>query len=395
MEVAPAMDSSKTQSTSLGELAKLFLRLGFIGFGGPAAHIAMMEEEVVKRKGWITHEHFLDLLGVTNLIPGPNSTEMAIHIGLVQSGWRGLIVAGVCFIAPAVAITLVFAQLYVTYGSLPQLAPVIAGMRPAIIAIILGAVYRLGKPLMRKSKVSVAIGLAVASLAVLHFNEIALLFLGGFAGVLWSFRGRLGKHALPALSIALAPFAFVHVATTVAPPDEITAPALGLFFLKIGSILYGSGYVLVAFLQGGLVDARHWLTQTQLLDAIAVGQFTPGPVLSTAAFIGYVLLGVPGATVATLGIFLPSFVFVPLATPFIPKLRSVPTLGAFLDGVNGSSLGLILAVCLSLGASTLVNPISWLVFIGAGAAILVWNLHPALLIIGSALISWMVITIRF
>ena len=382
------MTENQENRGRIGELATLFLKLGSIAFGGPAAHIAMFEDEVVKRRQWITHEHFLDLLGVTNLIPGPNSTEMAIHIGMVRAGWRGLLVAGICFIAPAIAITLLFAHLYVAYGSLPQFAPVVAGMRPAIIAVILGAVYRLGKPLAKKNRAPAIIGMVVAVLALFHISEVALLFAGGFAGTLWANRKRFAKtsHLFPALMLLLP--VVRDASGALVPSDNVTVTAVGLFFLKIGSILYGSGYVLVAFLQGGLVEARHWLTQTQLLDAIAVGQFTPGPVLSTATFIGYILLGFPGATVATIGIFLPSFIFVLIVSPYVSKLRAVPSLAAFLDGVNGSALGLMLAVCITLGAATLANPLMWFIFLASTALILKWNLHPAWLVAGSAAVGW-------
>jgi chromate transporter len=390
----PTAADSQSRPRHLKELAQLFAKLGFIAFGGPAAHIAMMEEEVVKRRKWLTHEHFLDLIGVTNLIPGPNSTEMAIHIGLVRAGWRGLIVAGACFIAPAIAITLVFAYLYVQYGSLPQLAPIVAGIRPAIIAVILGAVYRLAKPIVRKDNSHVVIGFIVTVLALFRINEIVLLFSGGFAVLAWSNRHRF-RNITSAffLMCFLAPLSIPAV-RTVAPLNGITLAGLGLFFLKIGSILYGSGYVLVAFLQGGLVETRHWLTQTQLMDAVAVGQFTPGPVLSTAAFIGYLLLGFPGAAAATVGIFLPSFVFVLIISPFIPRIRNVPPLRAFLDGVNVSALGLMLAVCVVLGIGTLSSPVMWLIFLGAIISTLIWNLHPAWLVVGGAVVGWLATTIR-
>jgi chromate transporter len=390
----PTSADSQTRPRRLKELAQLFTKLGFIAFGGPAAHIAMMEDEVVKRRKWLTHEHFLDLLGVTNLIPGPNSTEMAIHIGLVRAGWRGLIVAGACFIAPAIAITLVFAYLYVQYGSLPQLAPIVSGIRPAIIAIIVGAVYRLSKPIVRKDKAPLVIGFLVTVLALFRINEIVLLFSGGFMALAWANRHRF-RNITSALFLVcfLGPLS-IHAVQIVVPSNGITLVGLGLFFLKIGSILYGSGYVLVAFLQGGLVETRHWLTQTQLLDAVAVGQFTPGPVLSTAAFIGYLLLGFPGAGVATVGIFLPSFVFVLIISPFIPKIRNIPPLRAFLDGVNASALGLMLAVCVVLGIGTLSSPLMGLIFLGAAVSILVWNIHPAWLVVGSALVNWLAATIR-
>jgi len=385
---------SQAKAGGLPELARLFLKLGFIAFGGPAAHIAMMEDEVVKRRHWITHEHFLDLLGVTNLIPGPNSTEMAIHIGLVRAGWRGLVIAGVCFIVPAVGITLLFAHLYVVYGTLPQVAPFVEGIRPAIIAIVLGAIYRLGKPLVKKNKMPGVIGAVVALLSLLNVNEIVLLFAGGVAGILWLNRRGFGKSVPLFVLIAFLAPAVTHATNQAVSTDNLTLAALGLFFLKIGSILYGSGYVLVAFLQGGLVEARHWLTQTQLLDAIAVGQFTPGPVLSTSAFIGYLLLGLPGAAVSAVGIFLPSFVFVLLVSPFIPKLRNVPSLGAFLDGVNGSALGLMLAVCVTLGAAALTRPLMWIILVVAGVCILKWKIHPAWLVAGSALVSWLATSIQ-
>jgi chromate transporter len=300
----------------------------------------------------------------------------------------------VCFVSPAILITLFFAHLYITYGSLPQFAPVVAGMRPAIIAVILGAVYRLGKPLVRKSLVPGVIGLLVASLSLVHVNEIALLFAGGLAGVLWKNRNSfLQSSHLFSVTVFLFPIA-VGTVGAFSPSNNITSASLGLFLLKIGSVLYGSGYLLVAFLQGGLVETRHWLTQTQLLDAIAVGQFTPGPVLSTAAFIGYVLLGFPGATVATIGIFLPSFIFVLILGPFVSRIRNVPSLGAFLDGVNGSALGLMLAVCITLGATALTNPLMWLIFLAAGILILKWKIHPAWLVAGSAALSWLV-TVQF
>ncbi len=388
-------ESVKPESFSfvkLRELALVFGRLGIIGFGGPAAHIAMMEEEVVKRRNWISHESFLDMLGVTNLIPGPNSTEMAIHVGLRKGGWRGLLVAGFCFIAPAIALTIALAYLYVRYGSLPHLAPLIIGIRPAIIAVILGAVFRLSKPVIKKNGSSAIIGVLVALLSCLQVNEILLLVGGGVLALAWNLKGKLSRNlVVPAIFLIPATASVVQPA---AINDAITLSGLGLFFLKIGSILYGSGYVLVAFLQGGLVEARHWLTQGQLLDAIAVGQFTPGPVLSTAAFIGYVLLGFPGAMVSSVGMFLPSFVFVPIISPLIGKFRNVPSLRAFLDGVNASALGLMLAVCVLLGVTTLTSPLMWLIFIGAALASTVWRLHPAWLVIGGAFISWLATAIR-
>jgi len=376
--------------TSLAELAEVFFKLGVIGFGGPAAHIAMMEEEVVKRRRWLTHEQFLDLLGATNLIPGPNSTEMAIHLGYVRAGWRGLAVAGSCFIFPAVAITLFFAYLYIHFGTMPQLAAFMFGIRAAIIGVILAAAYRLSRPMLKKHNL-VIIGLAVTILNLFGFDEITLLFSAGFLSIVWEHRKRIWQKAfslfntnvLPVCAMFFSPLGNeVNAATT-------NLTTLGLFFLKVGAILYGSGYVLVAFLQGGLVEQYHWLTQQQLLDAIAIGQFTPGPILSTATFIGYVLLGFPGAAVATIGVFLPSFIFVMLSSPLIPKLRNSPMARSFLDGVNAAALGLMLAVCVSLGLCSLTSMAGWLIF---GLAILVlvaWNLNAAWIVLGSACLGWL------
>ncbi len=387
------MNSEQAPVTiSLREIGLSFLRLGAIAFGGPAAHIAMMEDEFVKRKQWIAHEHFLDMLGVTNLIPGPNSTQMAIHIGYVKGGWKGLIVAGACFIVPAVAITLVFAYGYVAYGSTPSFAPFIAGIRAAVITVILGAVYRLGKPML-KNRFMVVTGLSVAVCSLFGLDTIALLFGAGIAGMLWNNRNRIlnitEKEVLSSFAGALA---FVMIVTTGAAAgiaNDATTTSLGLYFLKIGSVLYGSGYVLVAFLQAGLVDAHHWLTQSQLLDAVAIGQFTPGPVLSTATFIGYVILGLPGAAVATLGIFLPSFIFVAAVGPFIPKLRKSPAMKGFLDGVNAAALGLMLAVCYTLGSTVLTNTSAWIIFILAAIAVFIRNINTMWLMLGSAAAGWL------
>ncbi len=389
--ISTGKGSEILSGAGLKELALIFLRLGTIGFGGPAAHIAMMEEEVVKRRKWLTHEYFLDLLGATNIIPGPNSTEMAIHIGYVRAGWRGVVIAGVCFIFPAIAITLIFAHLYVEYGTLPHVAQFIWGIRAAVIAVVLAAVYRLGKPMMKKPLASL-LGAAVCALSLLHIGEITLLLAAGILGILWENRHLWKQHGPAILLIGVLPVVLIQAdfGTTPVVAHPPTVAALGFFFIKIGSILYGSGYVLIAFLQGGLVDVNHWLTQTQLLDAIAVGQFTPGPVLSTATFVGYLMLGFPGAAVSTAGIFLPSFVFVLVTAPFVPRLRTSSTAAGFLDGVNAASLGLMLAVCISLCTSTLTNTGSWLIFVVAAIAVIRWNIHAAWIVGGAAILGWLI-----
>jgi chromate transporter len=368
------------------ELSLLFLKLGTIAFGGPAAHIALMEDEIVKRRKWISHEHFLDLVGATNLIPGPNSTEMAIHIGYLRGGWKGLLLAGACFILPAVSITLVLAHFYVAYGSIPQFQPFVAGIRPAIIAVVFAAVFRLSKPVL-KNRFAAFLGAFVLVLNFIGIDEILLLLSAGALGLLWNYHNQLrqGVSAMLTLSPLLS---IPTLGSTGGAATSASVAGLGLFFLKIGSILYGSGYVLVAFLQSGLVDTRHWLTQAQLFDAIAVGQFTPGPVLSTATFIGYLVLGLPGATVATIAIFLPSFVLVPLSSPFIPKLRGSPLASGFLDSVNAASLGLMLSVTIKLGTAALLGVGSWIILLLALALVIAWNVNPAFIVVGSAIIGW-------
>ena len=377
------------ERTSLRELASLFLKLGTISFGGPAAHIAMMEDEVVKRRGWISHEYFLDLLGATNIIPGPNSTEMAIHIGYVRGGWKGLTIAGVCFILPAVVISLLLAWLYSIYGTLPQVGHFFWGVRAAVIAIILAAIFRLGRPMIAK-KFILIVGAAVFALNLARVDEILLLAVAGIVGLLWGNRDKLQRRVLPFLLFLIIPISAsgITAAGSFPPSQEPGIVSLGFFFLKIGSILYGSGYVLVAFLQAGLVDARHWLTQTQLLDAIAVGQFTPGPVLSTATFIGFLILGIPGALVSTAGIFFPSFILVLVTARYVPRLRKSPSAAGFLDGVNAASLGLMLSVCVTLGSSALNGVGSWVIFLAAVIAVVRWNVHAGWIVAGSLLVSW-------
>ncbi|MDZ8033640.1 chromate efflux transporter [Nostoc sp. DedSLP04] len=389
----------------LGELANLFFKLGVIGFGGPVAHIAMIEDEVVKRRQWLTREHFLDLLGATNLIPGPNSTEMAIHIGYIYAGWLGLIVSGVCFVLPAVLITGGFAWVYVAYGTLPQITPLLYGIKPAVLAIIINALWGLAKKAV-KTRQLLVIAFAVALLTLLFkLNEVIALLIGGLLGMVWLHSGekndKPGDKAnflIASLSTGVTLKASAVLATSVAAASTVANVSLwqlGWFFLKVGSVLFGGGYLLVAFLQGGLVQEYGWLTQQQLLDAIAIGQFTPGPVLSTATFIGYVIAGIPGAIVATIGIFLPSFVFVAALNPLIPRLRASSWTRAFLDAVNVSAVALMVVTTLQLGTATLTLPQAPFVdFLGLAIAIVCailaihFRINAAWLVFGSAFIGW-------
>ena len=382
----------------IGQLLGLFLKLGVTAFGGPAAHIAMMEDEVVTRRGWLTRERFLDLIGATNLIPGPNSTEMAIHIGFVRAGIVGLVVSGISFILPAALITLGCAWAYDRFQTVPQAEALLYGIKPAVIAVILSAVWRLGKT-AAKGPFLIGIGFLVMVLVLFGINEIIALLGGGIVGILWQLGSRLGKgKAL--LGFAWLPSSNLALSVTAASPSSITLTSLGLFFLKIGCVLFGSGYVLIAFLQGGLVEQYQWLTQQQLLDAIAIGQFTPGPVLTTATFIGYVLAGPTGALVATLGIFGPSFLFVLATNPLIPRLRQSAVAGAFLDAVNASAIGLMAAVTVELARHTLIDweakQIDWgagLIALVSAALLFRYKINSAWLVLGGAAIGWLLKTV--
>ena len=361
----------------------LFLRLGTTAFGGPAAHIAMMEDEVVRRRRWMTHDEFLDLLGATNLIPGPNSTEMAIHIGHRQRGRPGLIVAGASFILPAVFIVTACAWAYVRYGSLPQVAGVLYGVKPVIIAIVLQALWSLGRAAV-KTKFLALIGVLAVVLTLLRIHELLVLFGAGF---LVGIARLIAKKIKSSRNILLpTPVAFLFQASTAATTSFGLWP-LFLFFLKVGAVLYGSGYVLLAFIRADLVERWHWLTETQLLDAIAVGQVTPGPVFTTATFVGYVLAGGRGALVATLGIFLPAFFFVAVSGPLVPRIRRSPVAGAFLDGVNVAALALMLVVTYQLGRAALVDLPTIVLAVISAVMLFRFRVNSAWLVLAGAIIG--------
>jgi len=366
----------------LVELALLFLRLGSTAFGGPAAHIAMMEDEVVTRRQWLSREHFLDLLGATNLIPGPNSTELAIHVGYLRAGWPGLIVAGTCFILPAALIVTGLAWGYVTYGSVPELSGLLYGVKPVVIAVVGQALWRLGRSAVKSRTLAVLAALAVAAVLV-GVNELAVLALIGLLAAL---------IARPPAAAAAAMLAPVGVWPTAVAAGSVAATVAGVglwplfwFFAKVGSVLFGSGYVLLAFLRSGLVVDRAWLTEAQLLDAIAIGQVTPGPVFTTATFIGYLLAGGAGALVATLGIFLPAFFFVALSGPIVPRLRRSRVAGAVLDGVNVASLALMAVVTVQLLGAALVDGVTVALAVASAVLLLRWRVNSAWLVLGGAL----------
>jgi chromate transporter len=367
------------KNTSLAEIAKVFLKLGCVSFGGPAVHIAMREEEVVRKRQWTTHEHFLDLIGATNLIPGPNSTEMTMHIGHERAGWKGLLVAGCCFILPAVIITGIFAWAYQSYGRLPEVQPFIYGIKPAIIAVIVALMIRLAKKAV-KTVQSAVLGLAAIACVWLGLNDIYVLFGAGLVAMLihWLRQQRAGLNTI-------LPLAALGVGDI---NRSLPYWKVFLLFLKTGAILYGSGYVLFAFLDTDLVQTGI-LSRQQLVDAIAVGQFTPGPVFSSATFIGWQIGGPAGAIAATIGIFLPSFLFVGLLNPLIPLLRRSAYMSAFLDTVNVVSIAIILVVCVQMGQESVFDwRTVFIAIVGFIVAFSFKKLNTAWIVLGGAVLGW-------
>jgi chromate transporter len=374
--------SAIATDVSLAEIALVFLKLGTIAFGGPAAHIAMMEAEFVRKRKWITEAEFLDRLGAANLIPGPSSTEVAIFIGYTKRGWRGLIVAGSCFIIPAAILVTLIAMVYVRYGSLPQVDGVLYGIKAVVIAIIAQALWKLGRTAV-KTKFLAATGVLSVALSWLGVDPIVLLLI---AGCVCAAVATIDKRAAKLGAIG---WAAVTAAATIAVVP-VSLGRLSFSFLKMGSVVFGSGYVLLAFLRTEFVTGLHWLTEKQLIDAVAVGQFTPGPLFTTATFIGYVVAGIPGAIVATVGIFLPGFLLVAASGPLIPKIRHSQTAGAALDGVIVASLALMAVVTYQLGRAALVDWITVIIALASLGALLRLRLSPVWLLAIAAVIGGLV-----
>lgn len=371
--------------TSLGELALLFLRLGLTGFGGPAAHIAMMQDEVVRRRKWLAELAFLDLLSAANLIPGPNSTELAIHIGYQRRRWAGLVVAGVSFIVPAMLLTSALGYTYVRYGAVPSLHWLLYGVKPVILAVVLQAIWSLAVKAAPTTRLRLIV-VAAAALSALGSDELAVLFAGGALSLV------LGRARSPELitnerSLQLAPAlpALASVASAA-----LSLPSLFWVFFKMGSLVFGSGYVLLAFLRAELVQDLGWLTEAQLIDAIAVGQVTPGPVFTTATFVGYLLAGPNGALVATAGIFAPAFLFVALSGPLVPRLRGSARAGRFLDGLNAASLALMAVVSAQLARAALVDLPSAALACVAALLLLRFKLNATWLVLGGGAAGWLI-----
>ena len=376
-----------TQSLShrLAQVTTLFLKLGITAFGGPAAHIAMMHDETVRRRKWLSEQEFLDLVGATNLIPGPNSTEMAIHLGYLRAGWLGLIVGGLSFILPAMFMVMGLAWAYVQYGTTPQVEWLLCGVKPVVIAIIIQALWNLGQKAI-KSRMLAAVGVMVLIAYFFGVNEIFLLFAGGLLTMMVTNWQRLRKQPM---SFFLIPPFLVQKVLSLFPLASVpfSLPLLFFTFLKIGAVLYGSGYVLLAFLRADFVVRLGWLTDKQMIDAVAIGQVTPGPVFTAATFIGFILGGVPGALLATLGIFLPGFIFVAMVNPLIPQIRNSPWANSLLDGVNVASLGLMAAVTWQLGKSSLIDLLTVLVATISFVLIVRFKINSTWLILGGAIVG--------
>jgi len=381
-EASPVQTSesfSESRRVSLGELALFFLRLGTSAFGGPAAHMAMMEDELVRRRKWLSPEKFLDLLGASNLIPGPSSSELAIHIGYLLCGWPGLLVAGFCFILPAAVMVGALAWAYVRYGKLPAVAGLLYGIKPVVIAVILQALWGLVRTAVKTAVLAIA-GVLCVVLAFLNVHPLLLLLFGG--GVACVANLPTGRQWASAFS-----YRALGIGGLAGAATSFSLSSLFLVFLKIGAIVFGSGYVLLAFLRADLVVNRGWLTDSQLIDAVAVGQVTPGPVFTSATFIGFILGGIRGATVSTVGIFLPAFLLVAVSGPLVPLIRKSKTASAFLDGVNVASLALMIAVGWQLGRASVVDVVTVALTVVSLIALLRFRVNSAWLVMVGAMVG--------
>ncbi|HEX8817099.1 MAG TPA: chromate efflux transporter [Terriglobales bacterium] len=372
---------------SLTELAFVFLKLGTTAFGGPAAHVAMMEDEFVTKRGWITKPEFLDRLAAASLIPGPSSTEVGIFVGQSKRGWAGLLVAGCCFIFPAAVLVTLIAAVYARYGSLPQVAGILHGIKPAVIAIILQALWSLSRAAV-KSGFLAAIGVGAVVLSAVGVAPLAVLAIAGVTSCAPIWFGKQ-RTALAAVLLRLNGWAGLAIAPAAAATLPVSLLRLFLSFLKIGATVFGSGYVLLAFLRAEFIEKLHWLTEKQLIDAVAVGQFTPGPLFTTATFIGYLVAGIRGAVVGTVGIFLPGFVLVASSAHLLPKLRRSAIASAILDGVVVGSLALMAVVAWQLGRASVIDWITAAILVASTALLMRFRINSAWLIVGAALTGWL------
>lgn len=395
-QAAESGESARGRTGRLGEIARAFLRLGFLAFGGAAAHIGLFEEEFVRRRKWLSHEEFLDRLGAVNLLPGPTSTEMAIYLGELRGGFPGLLTAGASFILPAAFLTAGMAWAYVRYGSLPELAGVLWGVKPVVVVLLVQAVWSLAKAAL-KSRELMFLAAVVLGLAAVRVPTLALLI---GTGVAWIVANRFGRKPDAAVAagaamragggtLALGGESAARGALAAtggfAPVLAATTAGVFLYFLKIGALLVGSGYVLLAVLREDLVTRLHWLTEPQLLDAIAVSQATPGPFFTVATFVGYLLAGWRGAGVATLGMFVPAFSYVALTASVLPKMRKSPNAGAFLDGVNAAAVALMAFVGIQFAREVVTTPLALLIGVAAAVLVFRFRMNSAWVVLGGAL----------
>ncbi len=379
---------------TLGEIARVFTRLGATSFGGPAAHIALMHVELVERRRWLTNEEFVDLIGAANMIPGPNSTEVAIHVGYARAGWRGLLVAGACFIAPAMLMVGALAWAYVRYAALPDLRGLLYGVTPVVVAIVALALWTFGRTAIKSVWLG-AVCAAAAAASATGISELTVLAGGALAGLARGTAGTGGSRTPPpaAMTRSIAPLAAVAVAGQAAAAGAVVPVSLATLFgvfLKTGALLFGSGYVLLAFLRRDLIERLGWLTDAQLLDAVAVAQVTPGPVFTTATFVGYLLAGFPGAALATVAIFLPAFVYVAISAPWIPRLRRSPLARAILDGVNVAAVAVMAVVWWHIARAALRDPLAVAIAVAAAALLLRGAWNSAWIIAGGGAIGWLI-----
>jgi chromate transporter len=366
----------------LGEIAAAFLRLGFIAFGGAVAHIAIMEEEFVRRRKWLTREEFVDRVGAVNLLPGPSSTEMTIYLGYVRGGFAGLVVAGASFILPSALMMVTFAWIYLRYGSLPQIAGVLWGVKPVVVVLIAQAVWSLGKTVLNSRELMV-IAAIVLGLAAKKVSTLPLLI---GTGVAWIVADRFGQKA-GGSQAAIGAVSGAGTAVTVVTAAAATIGGVFFYFLKIGALLFGSGYVLLAVLREDLVTRLHWVSESQLMDAVAVSQATPGPFFTVATFLGYVLSGWKGACLATVGMFVPAFVYVAATANFLPRLRKSPTASAFLDGVNTAAVALMAFVGFQFARQSVMSPLAAAIAVASAVLAFRYKVNSAWLISGGAVVG--------
>ncbi|MDC3337875.1 chromate efflux transporter [Flavobacteriales bacterium] len=373
----------ESQKNKLREIFSLFMALGVSAFGGPAAHIALMQKEFIDKRKWMTSQHYLDLIGITSLVPGPNSTEMVMHVGKERGGVAGLFIAGISFILPAVLITLGIAFLYKEYGKLPMVAPWVYGIKIGVIALIISAVIKLAKKAVKNWFLGI-LGCTAVIAGLLGLHEILIILGAGLINL-----GLKQFKFIPSFIIPLTIFGSISSSRL----ESMTSLKIFLVFLKMGSILFGSGYLLFAYMDTELVEGLGWITRDQLTEAIAIGNITPGPVLSTATYVGYELDGFSGAALATAGIFLPSFLIILIISPFIPKLRNSSGARSLINGINIGALAMMTVVTYKLGLEMLIDWKSMLILTAATVVMIFYSKINTFIFVGACSVLGFLLTL--